>query len=328
MRASFSFLAAIPLLVFVACSSTAQGTATGDVDNACNDLATLYCAKIATCGSASIARRYADQSTCIARQKDQCVNTATAPQSGRTVQAVKDCGLSFASAACSDVIDGALPAVCLGPAHPGPVAIGGSCAFGTQCASGHCSVPRGADCGTCATDDAQVGDPCPTSCGPLRYCDASTNLCASYGELGAPCDTAGHNCRFGLVCVGDASGATGACATPAAEGAACDTSSATGTPCSLEDNLVCVAKVCAKAPTATTGQACGPTKPISTLCIAGSRCDATGGATGTCEGPIADGAACNTGSNDYCLPNADCVGSATGASVSGVCTVRTGATCH
>ena len=82
-----------------------------------------------------------------------------------------------------------------------------------------------------------------------------------------------------------------------------------------------------KAGFASAGQDCGPTKPGFAYCAAGGQCDNSPGSTGSCQAPAADGQSCDTANAVMCLPGAECVGDANGASVTGTCTVRTAALC-
>ena len=310
---------AASLLVFVVGCSGSDSTPPTPVvnsaalDTACNNLATVICQKIAGCGAQALQRRYTDQPTCIARQKQTCTSAAEAPDTGRTVDSINACGSAYSSGNCSDILEANPPAVCQASAHPGKRALGAACTFAGQCASAVCNVPRGAACGTCVAAAPAAGTTCPTACATLQYCNLTTSVCTAYATLGQPCDATTTACGVGLGCVGIVNGNKGVCAMAATTvGAACDTSTATGTPCAAEEGLVCETKQCVKAATATTGGACGATKPTPTVCLGGSRCDNALGDAGTCQGPAADGAACSTADETSCMSGADCVGTATG----------------
>jgi hypothetical protein len=332
MRSAFFATTAFVLILASACSSsdsTPSSTAVDPaaLDAACTDFANAVCTKLGTCGAEALARRYPDQATCVSRQKAQCTNTTLAPDTGRTVDGIKACTAAYPATACVDVLTGVTPVACQPSAHPGKRAVGQPCAFNAQCSTAQCNVLRGAACGTCAATAPKAGDPCPLSCGPQLYCNTTTNVCTAYATAGQPCD-ATTACLPGLGCVGSTTTAKGACVASATTvSAACDTSVATGVPCAVDEGLVCQTKQCVKYVAATTGQACGPTKPTSSVCVGGSKCNNDPGVTGTCQGPAADGAACSTGDDQGCLPTADCVGSATGANVQGTCTVRTATAC-
>lgn len=303
-----------------------------DFSAPCATLANAFCQKLASCGTFSLQKRYADMNACLTRETLQCTTAYGAPDTNRTPTNTAECAAAYTSADCTDILTGTTPAACLATTHPGNRALGASCAVAAQCQSGYCTAPRGQACGTCTAAGPAVGDICPESCGVGQYCNRATGQCTELSKVGDPCDET-LACQQNLSCVGssvvDGGITQGKCQVPATiANAACDTSTSDGTGCATEDGLTCSKKVCVQGTIATTGETCGATTPVLTFCSGGSACNNTQGQTGTCIGPIPDGAACDTSTVATCLPGSICIGTATGGKINGTCQVRSAAVCN
>ncbi len=105
----------------------------------------------------------------------------------------------------------------------------------------------------------------------------------------------------------------------AAGGTACDNATRTAANCNNELGFFCSKGLCTQLATATGTAACGPTATDQyTVCVNGGACaNATTAATGTCQPPAADGAACDIVNGPPCLEPARCVFTTSDAGVGG-----------
>lgn len=315
-------LALSPVVVAGACGGSSGDQAAND---ACATLAQAACARRATCSNGTaITRAFSDNQTCIARETKACSDALQAPNSGATVDQVKQCATAYPTIDCVDLSENDLPVVCV-PA--GKLADGAACAFASQCQSTFCSGTKNANCGSCSAPP-KAGDSCSIStCGHGLTCVGATQTCELRVGPGGTCD-ATHPCQSGSSCVGT----TNTCELSATTvGAQCGA----GLPgCAGNIGLHCTgaagAKTCTEIQFVGAGQPCGLLADGSfAQCIQGDCYGpagaVTGNGNGTCKTDAADGAGCDTAFGPGCTAPARCVVSA--GSTKGVCTVPNPATC-
>ena len=169
------------------------------IEQACNDIAQAQCTKRMTCsGGDSVTRVFGTMENCLAREMLSCTNGLSAPQTGNTPTLVEACVAAFATYSCADFFNNNPPAPC---AATGPRAIGATCAFNGQCASGYCQGLKNSSCGTCEAPPSAGASCASSGCWHEQACVGATTMCAAYGALNASCD-ADDPCGYGLTCVG------------------------------------------------------------------------------------------------------------------------------
>jgi len=319
-------------VLLAAIAAAACGKATITADEACSDLATVGCMKQATCTNGfGTGRVYGDMTTCLARQKESCLNALAAPAQGNSPALVEKCVADYATYSCSDFGDNNPPADC---APVGARALDGACTFNGQCASGFCAKTKDTVCGTCAPAPA-AGDSCAASnCGHDEICvtDTSGSLCQIRGTLNSTCSNA-NPCGTGLSCVGSTATASGTCQNALTTvGAACG---GTMPGCDNNIGLHCdgpagTGKTCMTTALVGDGMPCGTMGDGSFVqCQQGDCYTATGlitgGQQGTCKADASDGAACDTNLGPGCTPPARCI--TTSGTTAGTCTIPLGSTC-
>jgi hypothetical protein len=304
------------VMLLASCGSTSESA-----QHACAQVAAARCQRLAACSTADLSRRFADESSCEARQVIACEAGLAAHDTGTTTTTVDACAASIPTESCpqflgNDPTDACLP-------QTGARASGQPCEFSAQCATMFCAVASNALCGTCAAQPV-AGTSCANQgCGPDLVCVASTMTCQVPVAANGAC-SADLPCAQGYACVG-ASAATGTMGTCQAQvttaSAACDPTRATGPDCSGDAGLTCdtKTKVCVAQPVVAAGMTCGNVDGVQTRCAAGATCMRPPmSQTGTCIAPAADGAACDTANGPGCLYPAKCVPTSAGGT-SGTC---------
>lgn len=313
--------------LLLAAWALACGKAAVTAEEACADLAAVQCMKRSACSDgADITRAFGDMGTCLARERIACLDALAAPATGQSPARVETCVAAFAGYSCADFAANQPPAEC---APTGARALGGTCAFNAQCASGFCARAANAQCGVCATPPA-AGDPCDDAgCGHGLTCIAAGtgSVCRAPGALAAPCDPS-DPCGAGLSCAGDTA-ALGTCQSAVVEtGARCggnlpDCDGALGLHCGGGDGR------CLLAGFVTDGMPCGATGDDAFAeCTQGGCYTASGAATagqpGTCKADAPDGAPCDAVLGPGCTPPARCVAT---SGTAGRCTIPLGPSC-
>lgn len=288
----------------IACSSDSSGGASTP-EGACEQLVSALCNKLNECLPFAVKAAYKDAAECITRQKSQCVKSLSAPSTGLTPAFVSGCASAYSSATCNDVLK--QPDACKTPA--GSLADGTPCGEDSQCVGRACNTNGISNCGACSTRVAAGGD-----CTGGKKCDDGLS-CAPNGKCVAPAGAGtacGDNqpCQTPLVC------SKGTCSEGAAAGASC----ADGEACNAFKGLLCdpTSKTCKELKVANPGETCGLVDGSFVACGAGGKCKTGTGGSGTCQAPVADGAAC-TADGPGCQEPAECV--------NGVCTINDPAAC-
>jgi hypothetical protein len=322
------------LVALAGCGSSSSKSTDGGttIQQACSDIAQTECTKRMTCsGGDSITRTFGTMENCVAREMLSCTNGLSAPQTGNTPALVEACVATFPTYSCADFFNNNPPGPC---AAMGPGAIGATCAFNGQCASGYCGEIKNAACGTCQAPPAPGASCDGTACGHGQSCVQATMMCAALGVLNGSCD-ANDPCGNGLTCVG----AVASSSTPGTCMAAVETAGApcggTMAGCDGTNGLFCGGAAGAKTCMAITyvgdGAACGDLSTSSHAeCVAGGCYTATGpagsGDMGTCKADTADGTACDIVLGPGCITPARCV--LNGDASSGTCEIPLGSNCH
>ena len=314
-----------PLVVLLALAGCSSGPS---AEQACSKEGSDRCAALMMCSPADLSRRFGDLATCEARETLACVDGVDAPKTGQTPQNEENCGEQLLAQSCDAYLSNVMPPTACEPPD-GPGSNGAPCAFSGQCSSGFCAVPSYGLCGTCALAPA-AGASCASAGCPLTMtCVASTMLCEVPVPDGGLC-SAGLPCASGLACVGSSTTTMGACTVqPTTVGASCDASRKLGPDCSGDAGLVCdsTTNTCVTEPLVAASQPCGTMNGVFTGCTGGATCmRPSGGATGTCVAPAADGAACDTLNGPTCLTPARCVTGGSG-STAGTCQLPGSMTC-
>lgn len=269
-------------------------------DKACTDAATALCNKLNACAAPLITVQYGDVATCQARAKIACTPTFMAPSTAATPNKLDDCAKSLDGLTCAQLFTHQTTTACLPAA--GKLADGAACGDDPQCTNSYCKKPAGQVCGVCSKR-ASAGASCTVEADCDYGLTCAGSVCVSFGMAGAPCD-AGHPCGLPNVC------RNGTCAMPAGAGQSC-TPSTGGGDCDQTAGLYCdpIKNTCVMAAYAGAGQPCGYVNGTYTLCSGAGHCKLSG-VTGTCVGPAADGAACDSTNGPTCTSPAECVNGA------------------
>jgi len=296
-----------------ASDSPAPDGTTLSADQACTDLAASICSRIDACTNVLIAVVYGDVDTCKKRVKLGCLPGLAAPGTSSTPEKAEACAKDFPTETCIDLFAKNPAASCI--PSPGKVANGMACGEDAQCDSTFCArTPGAGGCGVCAPMPKE-GDACVNNqCGRLLECNTK-DKCYKTRVLGETC-SADTPCAASLSCFG------GKCVAAAKAGEACDGTATSAPTCDTTAGLGCnpVAKVCQVLVFAKAGDTCGYVAPDFKLCTGGSFCKTTGGFSGVCVAPAADGAPCNPKDGPQCLSPAICSG--------GVCKLVDPAACN
>ena len=288
------------ILVLGACGSNSPSGPT--VLDACTQVAAARCTRLQTCSESDLERRNGDLASCEARDLLACQEALIVPDTGNTPTNVIACANALNAQPCADFLGKSPPAECATQMGPGS----GACGFSAECETAFCAVPNNSECGTCAAPPV-VGTSCADQgCGQTLVCVATTMTCQQPGAAGDPC-SADLPCGDSFGCVASMDRCM-----PLVEtvGAPCDPTNAMGPACRGDDGLVCdsMTKTCVTQPLAAAGQPCGPVTPgIFTGCTGAGTCVHATGQAGTCVGPAADLAACDTAVGPTCLAPARCV---------------------
>ena len=286
------------------------GPSSATIEAVCNTAATTLCTKIDACSHFGVVAQYGDVTTCTARYALKCTEQLTAPGTGLTPDFMQACQAAIVQQLCGNVLDGTMPAACW-PQPPGQRATGAACGESGQCAASGCRKATGSYCGTCLAPAALGASCASTDCEPGLVCNSS-QLCVSYGAVGASC-SAQRPCTVTAVCK------SGTCAVPDKLGDSCI---ANPSSCDALAGLACDASTlkCVAAQFST--GPCGVVDGDLLVCQDGASCvyPSKTSATGNCVAPAADGAACNTTTGPGCSAPAFCN--------QGVCTLPTPTTCE
>jgi hypothetical protein len=296
-------------LFLIACSGDSKDASITPA-TACSDVATALCDKIEACAPFFASVVYADRDTCVARSKINCESSFTAPGTSATTTRASECARDVKTAECEDLLARRPPETCR--TLSGALEDGKVCGHDAQCKNKLCRVADGETCGACSS----LGGP-GSACERDEECNyelkCAGNKCTPFGTAGIACsDTL--PCKPSLTCT------HGVCATPLAAGASC-TFSVGDNPCDATGGYYCHPKnhVCTAFGQAPAGGTCELTVDKVTVCVGGADCTRGSNATGRCEAPAADGAACSDAAGPKCLAPAHCA--------AGVCTIIDPATC-
>jgi len=298
------------------CSSGSSDSATVTADQACTDFAATLCDQIQTCAATYVQSSYGDVANCKTRAKLECMQTASAPNTGATAPDIAACASAAKSTPCSALLNNQWPSQCT--PKSGGVADGAPCGNDSQCKSGFCGLDDDKEvCGVCAKRPGE-GEACVRGRCPLGLiCSDNNTLCVKPVAVGGACDgktacTAASHC-YASKCVADV----------ATEGGACDSDSVAGPACDGTKGLICLGKKCIKVSFTTAGAECGikfegTTIKSFALCEKSGWCKGFNATatpptfTGTCEPAAADGQPCIADATfekgPGCLEPAECVG--------------------
>ena len=315
----------------ILCGSLVLSSCSVSPQQACSDMATAVCNKMAQCTQSDIPRNYGDAGVCVSRQQQNCLNALTAQGTGATPTTVEACAQAYASYDCESWMLNNPPAACI--PQVGKLDAGTACSVSGQCQSTYCAVPAGVECGTCSPLPA-VGDSCVgIGCGRGLIC-ASNETCAQPVFDGGTCGSA-NPCAPTYDCVSAAGTTTGTCEPQVGTlGSACDSRRQTGASCEGIQNLACVgpraSQTCQAILFAGPGESCGYNADAGTFtqCSGAGACiNADGGRT--CVAPAADDAACDTQFGPPCLPPARCInGGVDSGTTAGICKFLTPSDCQ
>ena len=314
-----SFLVAAFSLVSFGCSSSDSGGGGGGptpptADQACTDLASAYCDKIAACAPTYVTLGYGDTTACKAEFKANCLAGVAAPSTGTSPQILSDCAKAAPSVACNDLYSNRTPAACQPVA--GKLADGAACGDDSQCTSKYCGTSDTSICGKCGAPPAAGGSCATQKCGPGFVCASGT--CIVPGKSGDTCSAAAP-CEAELSCT------DGKCGAPATNvGDACSLDGKGQPLCDfITKGLFCLTGKCVQAKLNDVGKACG--YDSTTMEVSG--CSNQGyckkakstDLAGTCVAVAAEGAACDPINGPNCATSSKCV--------SGVCKKPDPASC-
>ncbi len=291
------------LLLAMGCSSGSSGSSTPTVSaaQACDDAISALCDTYNKCVPFFLQVGFGDVATCKTRLKlGGCEKSFALNGTSATPDKLEQCAKDIPGVTCSDVLGKKQVASCV--PTPGTLVDGSACAEDAQCVSTFCSKKSDSNCGVCAKLPASGAD-CPggtnEECGRELIC--VSKKCYKPGAKDATCDKTTQPCGAGLSCYG------GKCVTAAKAGEKCDGQEKTAPNCDITAGLGCnpLNGTCQILPVSKPGEPCGLTGSDYKVCGAGGRC--SGAATGTCQAPAADGAACDTAKGPDCLAPARCV---------------------
>lgn len=256
--------------------------------DAIEDLADVFCTRLASCSPTLFGLQYATRAECFASQVERLDWLATLPGTTAGAAELDACAAALGAAACEEALLTEVPAC----RAPGTRPLGASCLAAEQCASGLCTA-NGFTCGVCAPTPVP-GSECQRAeeCGNWLTCERGR--CQELLLVGAACttDDSTRACRPGSRCVG------GACVAGA---------SVAGSPCAGDVDqcdvfagFVCRAERCEPLELLELGTTCDDES--LTLCAGGVSCGVAGG---RCRPTPRAGEPCLEGSIP-CLPPAVC----------------------
>lgn len=261
---------------------TAGSSSTATAEEACASYLAAQCARIGACAPLSLAGKFGDEATCVARLLPDCLGGLGLPKQGLTPETVLACGVAYQAMSCEDLIGGKVPTACN---PPGGLPNGAACGEDHQCQSTQCLFDSGKACGVCKTRQPAGG-----ACSVKADCElgltcSAANLCVTYKQAGESCD---GPCQPGLSCYGPVGAKK--CGLLPDSGEKCDPNGATGaTSCSPSSTAYCdpASKVCKNLKAAQKGDACGPSAGFV-------YCQASVCLDGVCQPYTADGEKCGT----------------------------------
>jgi hypothetical protein len=290
-------------------------------EEACDESARAYCAKLDECRVQGVAQAYGDMATCIARRNDSCVASVSSPDTGNTPTSIHDCARAEPAETCQDFLQNNPVAACLTPA--GQRNDGDPCIFNSECDSGFCAIDATASCGSCAPPPV-VGDECvDQGCGFDLAC-TTNKQCAAWVPAGGACD-ADNPCAPHTWCVTAVGATSGICmASVATEGVACDPHKHTAPGCDFNLGLYCntMTSTCTPVVYVAVGESCALSGGDDHVCVGGATCRGT---PATCVPDAGDGESCDTAAGPSCLSPARCI--TDGVSTSGTCQLPDAETC-
>ncbi|HEY3498610.1 MAG TPA: hypothetical protein VGK73_28160 [Polyangiaceae bacterium] len=239
---------------------------------------------------------------------DWCPDRLFVEGSRVTVSDVVACIARWKATSCEDISQGYYPDCEL---PRGDTALGSSCAFSVQCASGRCGSygqdEAHPDCGVCVEETLDKGDPCePSDQCPLDS-ECTGGICTSTYVSNLPADslcTRFGQCVDGYRCFDTEDRMEQRCQPIPSEGEACDRLNV----CTV--GLFCTPNGCV--PAASAGEPCSVADPILSLttpqyiCAPDAVCDQDASPGPTCVARGAPGEPC-TPAVDVTDPRATCL---------------------
>jgi hypothetical protein len=282
-------------------------------EDACDESARAYCAKLDECRYEGVAESYGDTPTCIARRSGSCLASLSSPDTGNTPLSIHDCARAEPGETCQDFLQNNPVAACVTPS--GQRSEGDPCTFNSECDSGFCAIDATASCGSCAAPPV-IGDECiDQGCGYDLAC-TTNKLCAAWVPAGGACD-ADDPCGPHTWCVTAVGDASGTCMPSAeSEGAPCDPQRHSLPGCDFNAGLYCntMTATCTAIVYVQAGERCGGIAGDDHVCVGGATCRGT---PGTCVPDAGDGEPCDTTAGPTCMSPARCI--TDGVSTSGTC---------
>jgi len=230
---------------------------------------------------------YGDVARCKERDTLWCEPALSQEEIAGTPESFDACSDAVDAQSCDDFNANVAPEAC--KIKPGPLALGQACRTGWQCQSLHCKAPANSTCPVCTAKSA-VGGACASNsdCESGSRCRQQT--CVPEVGDGATCGGTTGVCKYSSIC------SNSICTKLLPVGAACDPALDVcdrltfGAVCDPQSNT-CKALI----KLAAAGQPCGALPDAETGCEAFGACSLTSpdGLTGTCVGPVADGAPCD-----------------------------------
>lgn len=298
------------VLAFAACSGqrlcSGSKSSPANVETACLQWATHYCARLEACAPLTIQVAYGEEAQCVTRNRPGCVAALKAPGSGQTPPGIEACALAYDSASCNDVVVGRPPAAC---AVSGSLPLGSPCGDDSQCSGNgtYCRISERDRCGICS-----ARGPVGAACDSDRDCEYGLVCyftCMQPVGLDAPCDGMTRQCPATLVCLDYK------CVAPGGVGAACNPHA---DHCDRDHGLYCDSqtRVCARYAVAERGAACGS----GTICKAGMCTEGEKAQTWSCVANADDGSHCDAVAGPHCAAPARCI--------DGICLPQDAADCR
>jgi hypothetical protein len=191
-------------------------------DPSCAHFAHATCTMVQACEPVVLGPVFADLGACLTFYEQTCAMWLSAPDTGLSPALAEQCSQAVSALTCDELVGGSMPAACVAR---GLRARGRPCGTHWQCASGHCSVPLDAQCGSCV-DAVPVGGGCiGDECGDGLRCAfdpvTQTGSCEAVADVGS-------TCRLGQFCTGAAfcsraspTDPEGICTNPKAVGESC-----------------------------------------------------------------------------------------------------------
>jgi hypothetical protein len=256
--------------------------------------AQAVCGRLSTCDAPLVAVVYGDAQACVAQNTASCMHTLQTRDTSGTPAGIALCADAMKTLECGALLDHTPPPAC--QLAKGPRADGAACTLDAQCASTRCKWLATSPCGTCAAP-AQREEAClaNSDCAPALVC-TQDGFCRAPSLANAACD-ATRPCAHPLSC------AAGRCVAAITQGATCSSSADA---CDRYAGLVCdPTSHCSPWTTAKTGERCRDPLRGELVCTAGASC--SDGPSAICQGPLAEGGACNPSTGPKCHAPALCV---------------------